>query len=190
MSEDNEELDSTTQPAEAVAETQETQEVEEAVVETESEDSSALEEKNKKLFERAKKAEAEVKVLRTQLKPAVKEVSAPQDTDSLPQKDLIAIIQAQVPVDDVDDVVEYAKLKKIPVAEALKTNVVKAILTEKAEERKTASATATGSQKRGTSKPSDETLFAKSQTGDLPESDEDMRKVVEMRLRANAGKKN
>ena len=85
---------------------------------------------------RAEKAEAELK----KAKPPVDK----EDSDvSLSTKDFYALNKANVPEEDVDDVLEYAKFKNIPVADALKSSVVKATLAEKAEVRRTAQATNT-----------------------------------------------
>lgn len=87
---------------------------------------------------RAEKAEAELKKVKL---PVEK-----KDSDgSLSTKDFYALNKANVPEEDVDDVLEYAKFKNIPVADALKSSVVKATLAEKAEVRRTAQATNTRS---------------------------------------------
>ncbi len=86
---------------------------------------------------RAEKAEGEVKKYKpTDTKPN-------GDDKQLSTKDFYALTNAKVPEDDVDEVVEVAKFKNITVAEALKLPMVKAILADKAEVRKTASATQT-----------------------------------------------
>ncbi len=85
---------------------------------------------------RAEKAEAELR----KLKP--KEENN-QNDNSLSTKDFYALNKANVPEEDVDDVLEYAKFKKITVLEALNSSVVKATLAEKAETRRTAQATNT-----------------------------------------------
>lgn len=87
---------------------------------------------------RAEKAEAELK----KVKPPVEKKA---DDASLSTKDFYALNKANVPEEDVDDVLEYARFKNIPVADALKSSVVKATLAEKAEVRRTAQATNTRS---------------------------------------------
>ena len=95
--------------------------------------------------------------------------------------DTIAIMRANVPEDDITDVVEYAQFKKISVSEALKSSTVKNILAEKEEQRTVAQATNTGAARRGTSKVSDEALAQKAYKGELPESDEDIRRLYKAR---------
>jgi hypothetical protein len=93
-------------------------------------------------------------------------------------------MRANVDEEDIQEVVDYAKLKGIPVSQALKTNVIKTILDEKAEERKTALATNTGKAKASPSRASDETLLDKASKGELPEKDEDMQRLVKARIDA------
>src|SRR5690606_10314539 len=64
-------------------------------------------------------------------KPATpaSEQTAPSQ-DNLSQKDMFALIKADVHEDDISEVADYAKLKGITVAEALKAPVVKTILSE------------------------------------------------------------
>lgn len=98
----------------------------------------------------------------TQEKPVVK-------NDSLSSKDLIAIAKADIHEDDIDEVVEYAKFKNISVAEALKSSVVKTMLSESSEIRKSAEATNTSKVRKGSTKVSDEALLEKLSKGDIPE---------------------
>ena len=100
----------------------------------------------------------------------------------LSSKDTIALINAKVHEDDVADVLDYAKYKKISVAEALKSGVIKASLTEKDELRTTAQATNTGKTRSGSSKVSGDTLLSKAQkTGEIPDSDEGMDALLKAR---------
>lgn len=113
-----------------------------------------LEKKNKQLFERIKKAEQ------------------PKPTE-LSQSDLYAAIKADVPEEKISEVNEYAQLKKISFAEALKTSVVRTLLAEYKEEQQTAEATAVGAQRRAPVKITDETLLAQASSGKLPAEDDD-----------------
>lgn len=164
----NEELDSQSQPTEEVVNTEE---VEETPAQDEPEDVETLKALNKKLYERATKAEAEKKELRAQLKtlePTPKPQAEKQADVTL--KDQLALVQAQVNPDDVDEVISYAKYKGITITEALKSPVVKATLSERAEQRKTAEATAVGPVKRSVPKVSDEQLIDRGYTADDPEA--------------------
>ena len=89
---------------------------------------------------RAENAERDLKKLR----PA----DAKKGDDDLSKKDLYALMQAKIPEDDVDDITEFAKFKGITVTEALKSNVVKTMLADKAETRRTAEATQTRSTRQ------------------------------------------
>ena len=106
----------------------------------------------------------------------------------LSSKDSARLMQAKIPVDDWDSVIEWVKFKrqsnpKYSVKEGLNDVVLKATLGEKAELRKTAEASATGKAKRGSNKTSGEDLLAKAENdNELPESDEDMQKLAKARL--------
>lgn len=103
------------------------------------------------------------------------------DKQDLSTKDLYAMMEAKIPRDDIDEILEYSKMKNISVTEALQSNVVKAILADKAENRAVAEATNTGTVRRSSSKISDETLLAKASKGELPDSDDDLRRLIRLR---------
>ena len=186
---DNEQLDSTNQPTEEVDNT--TEEVvdtstEESVADTESEGAeSEYTEREKRLFARAKKAEEQVKKLKTSIPQ--KPDATPSANGMPPVKDIIAL--SKVDPEDIDDVVEFARFKKIPIVQALKTNIIKTLLAEKAEERKTAQATSTGSQKRSNTKISDDSLLDRASSGDIPETDADIQRLVNARIERAKNKK-
>lgn len=75
-----------------------------------------------------------------------------------------------IPEEDFDEVLDMAKFKKISLAEALKLTSVKAILAEKAEFRKTAEVSNTGSSRRSPNTVSDDTLLANVSKGIIPEA--------------------
>lgn len=123
---------------------------------------------------------------------ATKVAEAPKETKSedksnsnLSTKDLYALMENKVSEEDIDEVVEYAQLKKISVSEALKSSVVKTILSEKAEQRNVALATNTGKTKAGSSKISDDVLLSKAMKGELPESPEDIARLTRIRRGLN-----
>src|SRR5574343_968691 len=70
--------------------------------------------------------------------------------------------------DDIEEVLDLAKFKKLSLAETLKLGATKAILAEKAEFRKTAEVSNTGNARRSVSKVSDETLLANLAKGEIP----------------------
>jgi len=107
----------------------------------------------------------------------------PATPNALSTDDLFVLIKNNVEQEDISEVVEYATLKKIPISEALKSNVVKSILKEKAESRSVSQATHTGAAKRGSTKISDDELLANAKKGVLPESDADLTRLTELRYR-------
>jgi len=114
-----------------------------------------------------------------EVKKEEKVVAKPEAKDTgLSQTDLYALVKADVPEEDIAEITDYAKLKNISVAEALKSNVVKTILSEKKEERATASAANTAKAKVGTTSVSTETLLANARKGILPDNDEDMTRLI------------
>lgn len=131
-----------------------------------------LEKKNKQLFERAKKNT-----------PASKEAK-----DNLSSKDLYALMEAKVPQDDIDEVTRAAKALNLSIPEALKSNIVKGILEEKSEERRTATATQTRGGARGSVKVSGADILAKAErTGELPDTDEGMEALAQARMAKKLG---
>ena len=123
-----------------------------------------------------KKAEvAEAKIVES------KEAKVEETPKNLSQEDLLSLVE--VHKDDRSEVTDYAKFKNISVEEALKSDVIKTTLREKAEERKTADATDTGKSRRGSSKTSGEDLLKKAEEKDeLPESDDDLSKMLDADL--------
>lgn len=121
---------------------------------------------------RAEKAESEAKA-----KKEVEEKPTPI-SDTLTQSDLLSIVRANIAEEDIDEVRDYANLKHISVAEALKSSVVKTILSEKDEERKTASATSTGNARKGSVSQTSSQLLENASKGILPDSDEELKKLI------------
>lgn len=130
-----------------------------------------LEKTNRQLFERAKKAEAK--------KPEVQE-------GSLTPKDYLALTRAGVTDEDFDEVVRVAKILGKPIAEALSDKTLKSILSERADERKTANATHTKGGARGTAKVSDEDVLSKAERG---EAVDDMTAIFRARQQRILGKR-
>jgi len=87
--------------------------------------------------------------------------------------DIIALSKADIPNEDIEEVLEYAKFKKISIAEALKSSVVKATLADKSEIRKSAEATNTGNTRRGNSRTSDTEVLSNARKGILPKENDD-----------------
>lgn len=74
-----------------------------------------------------------------------------------------------VPVEDFEEVKDWAAFKKISIGEALKSDSIKTSLATKAEFRKTAQVSNTGASRRGVNTVSDDTLLANSSKGIIPE---------------------
>ncbi len=131
-------------------------------------DKEELEKKNKQLFARLKKEGGE--------------------ESNLSLKDQLALSQSGVSPDDLDEIVDFAKFKKISLTEALKSPTMKTILAEKAEERRTAAATQTKGA-RGVQKPSGEDLLAHAErTGEVPDTDEGMKDLFLARIQRKVRK--
>lgn len=146
---------------------------------------SGLKEKADKLTKAEELAE-NYKIRAEKAEKAAKgnDAAAPQKTDDLSTKDLYVLIEAKVPPEDVSVVTEYAELKKISVADALKKPIVLALLKEKAEERETANATFTGRSRAAPAKVSNQDILNQARRGTLPESDADIAKLAEAELEA------
>jgi hypothetical protein len=119
-----------------------------------------------------------IKTIEAQKEHWRKKASTPIDkktetVSELSSKDLLALMKSEINEDDIDDVVEYAKFKKISISEALKTSTIKAIISEKSEYRKTAELTSTRNTRQSNTKVSDNTLLKKFSDGDVPEAGSD-----------------
>ena len=111
------------------------------------------------------------------------------DEQSLSTKDTLALMNAKVSSEDVDEVLRIAKVLGKSVADTLKDKTMLSILTERGEERNTAAATQTGKTQRGVTKTTGEDLLSKAeQTGEVPESKEDMQKLFMARLTRKTSK--
>lgn len=161
--------------------------VDETDVDVIKEHAQKVEDRNKQLYARVKKAEGFELVDGKWVKqPKPKTEIKPTETNTtvkekLSQGDLIRIIKADVPEDKIDEILDYAKLKGITVAEALNAPLIKGILNEAVELRKVAEGTNTGSNKRGNAKVSDEALLQNAEKGIYPESDDEIARLIKIR---------
>ncbi len=96
-----------------------------------------------------------------------------EKSDGMSIKDSYALIQANVHEEDLDEVLDYAKFKKISISEALQSNLIKATLADKSEYRKTANVSNTGAARKGSAKVSDDTLKSNLAKGIIPEKGSD-----------------
>jgi hypothetical protein len=164
-------MDNETQDAPEVLETQEIEQETPVVPETDEEKENLrkevedLKKKNSQLYARVKK----------------EETKAPLQTDGLSSKDVLFLAKVDVHADDIDDVLDWAKFKKVSVTEAYKQ--LKGVLDVKAEERKTAAVTQTKGSPRGTTKITSEDLLQKAElSGEVPDTAEGLRQLVQARL--------
>jgi len=135
---------------------------------------------------RAEKAEKKNKETKSETSTTDKKVNEKQSDDlNLSVKDSARLQQANIPVDDWDDVIDYANYKGITVAEAMKSSVVKSTLSQKEEERKTTQATNTGKGRKGSSKVSGSNALEKAtKSGTIPDSDAELDAMLEERYKS------
>jgi hypothetical protein len=127
--------------------------------------------------------EKKVKELEAQKKHWQKKANTPKveskTDDGLSQKDLYALMANKVHEDDIDEVVAYAKLKNIEIKEALQSSVVKSILKDSEEVRKTAEVTNTKTSRKAPQERTAEQILQKVQRGEFPDNPEDMVKAFD-----------
>lgn len=125
------------------------------------------------LHEQKEKLKAQVKPADEIVKPA-EPVNPGEQTpknEAFSLKDIRAL--SDVPDEDVDDVIEFAKFKGISIAEAKNNPVIKTILKTKAEERRTAEATSVTTTRRSSGQSTEEKVLGSFEKGQLPETEED-----------------
>ncbi len=148
--------------------------------EEQEEEKQEYSEREKQLYARLKKAEADLK---DKKETKVEKKTAPKTDTKLSTFDMLALQKANIETeDDLDEVVRWADYNKISVAEALKSNILKATLSEKAEERTSAMAVNTGTGRRASGAVSDERLLADANKGIMPDSPDDIAKLARLRI--------
>jgi hypothetical protein len=121
-----------------------------------------LEKKNRQLYERAKKAPS-------------------KENSDLSTRDVLYLAKADIHDEDMEEVLEIAKLRKIPVSQA--HTFMKPILDVRKQERQTAAATHTKGGARGSTKVSGEDLLRQAEeTGEVPDTDDGMNELFKARL--------
>jgi hypothetical protein len=152
----------------------EEQEVIEEIEETEGEES--IDDVKAKLDEALKEIDKQKKaIIKNKKEP-------PQSPNGLSTADIIALAKADIADEDIDEVLEWAKFKKISVSDALKSSSIKATLSEKAEERKSAQAVHTTGGRRAGGTISDERLLADAEKGIMPDSVEDIARIARLKF--------
>jgi len=128
-------------------------------------------------YERAKKAEEELKKYKQSTQP--KEETPKGEV--LSSMDALLLAKASIELEDVDTVTRYAKFNNISVADALKDKTLKTIIAERVEERETARATQTRGA-RTAPKVSNDALIEQASSGRLPDSDDGIDKLTSARM--------
>lgn len=159
---DNENLDSINQAADEQSSDTDTNDTAQDDSANDSIDAEKLKELNKKLYERAKKAESEAKELRKKSETPKPSVQEQKDMSS---KDLYALMEHKVPSKHIDEVVKASKILGKSIPETLADGFVQARLKTLAEEEQTANATSTGGSKRTATKLSDEQIVQRYMEG-------------------------
>ena len=190
MSDDiTEELDSPNQSSE---EDVNTEPIEETDAQPETEDGQPeYTEREQELYARLKKAQgftqnADGAWIKPQAKPKPKQTAQPASS-GLGQLSPVQLARDSKAIydlvdEDVDYVATYADKFGVTLSEARKNKDVQAVLSVRAEERRTAEATNTGTARRGTSRLSDEALLEKASSGDFPSDSESMMRIARARL--------
>lgn len=150
------------------------------------EDAQTLKERLAKLEEnynnqkkRAEKAESQLKASSVENK----NTETKTQENNLSIKDTIAFAKAGLEDEDVEEVLEYARFKKISISEALKSPVISATIKQKEEFRKTSQATYTGSSRTSNTKIDDNSLINNAKKGLLPESEADMARLASLKYK-------
>lgn len=127
---------------------------------------------------RAEKAEKKAKEPHDE-KPQPMPTAKESDLSTM---DIIALSKSNIDTEDMNEVVRWAKYNNISVSEALKSQELNAVLGVRKEMRTTALATNTGGAKRSSGKVSDETLIAQASKGNVPDSDDDITRLVRAKM--------
>lgn len=111
-------------------------------------------------------------------KPEVKQ----ENKDSLSSSDMFALLKANVHEDDIEDVKTFARAYNLDIKSAIKDDKLKAMLKINEEKRASSEAANVGPTRRTTTKVSPDELMKQAQSGKLPESDDDIAKLMEAKL--------
>ncbi len=123
-------------------------------------------------------------------KAGKKKEEGKEEKSDLSSDDILALTGSDLHKDDITEVREYAKYKKITITEALEDKTLKGIIDQRVGERKTADATNTSKQPGGKSQVSGDTLLENARKGDVPDTDKGINDLVEAREKEKMGEKN
>ena len=154
-------------------------------------DPEVLKRQNQELYEQMRKAKGFkrdkegkwVKKETLQVAPKEQKVS-----DDVTRTELYSLMKANVPEEDTNEVIIYAKSHGLSVTEALKTPQMKAILQVNDEYRKSAEIANMKNARYGSAKPSDEQILADISEGKLPDANtaadlREKRRIEALKLR-------
>lgn len=155
-------------------------------------DTEVLKQKNQELYEQLKKAKGFIRDQKTghwvkKEQPRPQEVTG---TGDITKTELYSLVKANVPDEDVNEVVIYARSHNISVTDALKTAEVKAILGVKQDYRKSAEAASIHSSRYGASEISNEVLINNALKGSMPDNEEDINRLIKARIEEKRVKRN
>lgn len=105
----------------------------------------------------------------------------PAKTNDISTDDLLVLIDAKIPREDIDEVKRFAKFNNISIGDALADITMQSILERRQETRGVAAATHTGGGRRGTSAPSVDDMLSEARKGNLPDSAEDIAAITRAR---------
>ena len=100
-------------------------------------------------------------------KKSVKEENSTES--SLSPADIIALTKADIDTDDIQEVIDYAKYRKVSIKEAINDPILASILEKKNEKRQSAKAMNTRSGRGKVQKLTPEQVLEKAKRGELPE---------------------
>lgn len=153
------------------------------------EEAEVLKQRNQELYEQLKKAkgfERDKKtgkwVQKSTPKVVEKETTMPGD---ITRTELYSLVKANVPDEDTQEVITYARSHNMTATEALKTPELKAILSVRKEYRASEEATNVSATRRGPIKLTPEQILTEAEQGKLPE---DPAQLVEARMQAKLKK--
>jgi len=137
---------------------------------------------SKKLYARLKKEQGYVQDdngnwVRSNAKTA-RDKSEPRKSYEVSQSDLLTLIKADITEEtDIEQLQDYAKLKGLTISEALKSPVMKSILSELKENRAVALAANTGASRKQKTQLSDDVILDNASQGKLPDDAEMLAKA-------------
>ncbi len=179
MNDENVVVDNSNTTEEVALET--TENTEETVEETTQESVEELKARLAKAEEYGRNQKIRAEKAERGTKDSIKPEQTNQSKQGISTADIYALTKANIAEEDISEVEEYARYKKLSIAEALKTTALKAILSEKQELRNTANASNTGSARRTSTKIADEVLINKASKGEMPDSSTDIERLIRAR---------